>query len=222
MLQVATLDVSVGDIDVMTVDASLPEQGKSLTIDDYKDMAHRLGCKTSALMAVGEVEAPFGGFLFDGRVRILFERHVFSKLTQHKYDSIASDVSSQTPGGYKGGAAEWLRLERAAGLNISDNNLANIASESCSWGKFQLMGYNYDLVDCPDINNFITTMMSGEQGQLGLFGRFIRSTGLAKELQEQNWAKFALRYNGPRYQMNHYDSKLKFAEAKFAALGVHN
>lgn len=193
-----------------------------LTIDDYRQAALTLQCKVSTIMAVGEVEAPKGGFLNDGtdRPTILFERHVFSRLTHHEFDKVASDISSPQAGGYRGGSAEYDRLARACALS-SDPSVAQFAQQACSWGKFQIMGYNWDRTGAGTFDAFLLAMAESEASQLELFCRFISTNRLTRYLRAKNYTLFALNYNGPKYSINHYDTKLSAADKKFASLGVN-
>ncbi|HAF23464.1 MAG TPA: hypothetical protein DCK93_11245, partial [Blastocatellia bacterium] len=54
-----------------------------------------------------------------------------------------------------------------------------------------------------------------EADQLDSFVRFVDVNGLAKYLRTKNWAAFARGYNGPKYKINPYDTKLAAAYKKF-------
>jgi N-acetylmuramidase len=57
-------------------------------------------------------------FLPDRRPVILFERHIFSRETNHTFDASNSDISNPHAGGYSaGGAAQYDRLQRALALD---------------------------------------------------------------------------------------------------------
>jgi len=75
--------------------------------------------KTKKLLNAGDaeiwaaltVETRGCGFLPDKRPYILFERHIFSKYTQHVYDKKYPDISNPVAGGYgEGGENQYLRL----------------------------------------------------------------------------------------------------------------
>ncbi|RDI25169.1 uncharacterized protein DUF3380 [Pseudacidovorax intermedius] len=178
-----------------------------LTPADFARAAATLGCEIAAIQAVCQVEAPRGGFLPDGRPVILFERHQFSRRTGRAYDASYPDISSPKPGGYIGGAAEHDRLARAAALDRP------MALQSASWGRFQIMGFNYEACGFSSLQSFINAMYRSEGDQLDAFVEFIASEGLADELREHRWADFARRYNGPEYAANRYDTKLAAAYA---------
>ena len=166
--------------------------------------AHSIGCPVAAVQAVLDVESR-GGFLPDGRPKILFERLYFSRLTGGKYDQSNPDISAKSWGGYKGGAAEYARLECAIALD------RDAALRSASWGAFQIMGDNFRSCGFPDVEQFVAAMVAGEPEQLDAFVNFVRSTHLDDELSRLDWAGFARGYNGPSYRQNRYDEKLAAA-----------
>lgn len=181
-----------------------------LTPADFTRAAAALGCPTAAIRAVVEVESK-GGFIPDGRPRILFERHKFSALTARRFDATNPAVSARTPGGYIGGAREYDRLGEALALDRA------AALKSASRGAFQLMGFNHALAGHPDVESFVAAMDSGHPAQLDAFVAFIRHAGLAAALATQDWPAFARGYNGPAYARFAYDTKIAAAYARFAA-----
>lgn len=182
----------------------------TLTAQDFQDAADQLGCEVADVKAVCEVEAPRGGFLPSGEPTILFERHQFSKRTGRKFDISHPHISNRQPGGYKGGQAEHIRLAEAVALD------RDAALESTSWGKFQIMGFNYAPAGFESLQEFINAMFQSEGRQLKAFVSFIQHEGMAGFLRERRWAAFARRYNGPNYAINNYDTKMAAAHAKFA------
>jgi len=182
-----------------------------LTDADYQEAATRIGCAVAAVKAVAEVEAPQGGFFEDGRPRILFEGHIFSRRTGGKYDKSHPTISYSkwTRKHYLGGEAEHDRLSVAASLNRS------AALMAASWGKFQLMGFNFALCGFSTLQAFINAMYRSERDQLLAFIEYIRQSRLDDEMRDRRWADFARRYNGPDYLINKYDSKLARAFEKY-------
>lgn len=181
-----------------------------LTEQDFADAADKLGCSIAVIKAVCHVEAPRGGFLPSGEPTILFERHQFSKRTGRKFDISHPHISNPKPGGYKGGQAEHDRLAEAVALD------REAALESTSWGKFQIMGFNYAPAGFESLQAFINAMYQSEGRQLDAFVSFIQHEGLASFLRNQQWAAFAKRYNGPNYAINSYDTKMAAAYKAFA------
>ena len=181
-----------------------------LTSVDFARAAAALGCVPAAVRAVVEVESK-GGFLPDGRVRILFERHKFSAFTGRAFDADHPAVSARQPGGYLGNAREYDRLDEALGLD------RQAALKSASWGAFQIMGFNHAAAGFADVESFVAAMASGHAAQLDAFVAFVRSAGLATALAAQDWPAFARGYNGPAYTRFAYDTKIAEAYARFAA-----
>ena len=181
-----------------------------LAATDFARAAAALGCPVAAVRAVVEVESK-GGFLPDGRPRILFERHKFSAFTDHAFDVDHPAISARQPGGYLGGAREYDRLGEALALN------REAALKSASWGAFQIMGFNHAAAGYADVESFVAAMVSGHAAQLDAFVAFVRAAGLAPALAAQDWPAFARGYNGPAYARFAYDTKIAAAYAKFAA-----
>ena len=187
---------------------------KLLTEQNFIDAAKSINAEVAAIKAVAEVESRGDGFLPDGRPKILFEAHKFSKYTNRKYDTSHPHISSLKWNKklYKGGAKEYDRLNEAIALN------REAALKSASWGKFQVMGFN--AIDCgwPTVEAFVTDMYKDEGEHLRSFLGFVKANNLVKHLQNKDWAKFAFKYNGAGYAENKYDIKMKQAYEKYAAL----
>lgn len=181
-----------------------------LTSADFVRAARALGCDVPAIRAVAKVEAPRGAFQLDGLPTILFERHVFSRLTKGRFDVIVPDLSNPTPGGY------GMYADQHARLAIASNLDRDAALQSASWGMFQIMGFNHASAGHATLQSFINAMYAGEPEHLDAFVALIKSFGLADELRDHRWAAFAKGYNGPGYRANQYDTKI---EAAFRALG---
>jgi N-acetylmuramidase len=185
-----------------------------LTEDDYQRAAQKLGCEVAAVKAVAEVESgPHGAFLSSGDPVILFERHKFHQFTGGKYDQTHPGISNKTPGGYGAVSQQHTRLQEAAALD------PDAALMSCSWGRFQVMGFHWKNLDYPSLKDFVDGMYLSEANHLDSFVRYIEKTGLAKHLKTRNWAGLALGYNGQNYKINKYDEKLAAAYKKHRGTG---
>lgn len=187
---------------------------KLLTEKDFIQAANEIGCEVAAIKAVSEVEAPKGGFLPSGKPTILFEAHIFSAKTGRKYDLTHPKISSRKWNKtlYLGGEREYKRLEQAKQLD------ENAALQSTSWGKFQIMGFNFKICGWDNIKSFVSDMYISEGQHLKAFIGFIKSKKLDKYLISKDWAKFALRYNGTGYKQNKYDEKIAAAYKKYKDL----
>jgi hypothetical protein len=200
--------------------AALTRKGdaKRLTDDDLARAAAKLDVSLACVRAVSEVESRGSGFLSDGRPTILFERHVFWKRLKARgidpapHAERSPDIVSQTFGGYQGGAAEYTRLASAELID------ATAARESASWGSFQVMGYHWERLGYPSIDDFVARMCRSEGEHLDAFVRFVNADpALLAALKRRDWAAFAKGYNGPNYARNRHDTKLEQEYRKFAA-----
>jgi hypothetical protein len=184
---------------------------QTLSESDYLDIANQLGCKVAAIKAVADVESSGDAFFLNGKPKILYEAHIFSRLTNHKYDQSHPSVSSRTWNRslYTGGSQEYVRLEIAMTLDTTE------ALKSTSWGRFQIMGFNYSESGFTSVEAFVKAMFSSERKQLDAFVSFVKNKGLEKHLITLNWASFAKGYNGSQYEQNKYDIKLQKAFEKY-------
>lgn len=185
-----------------------------LTTADFGRAALLLGCEPAAVRAVAAVESAGEGFLEDGRPRILFEAHIFARLTNQRFNESHPDLSSRTwnKALYQGGAAEHDRLARAAALD------RNAAIQSASWGKFQIMGFNWRKCGFANLQDFVNAMYRSEREHLTAFCNIVKSFGLADELRRLDWVGFADGYNGPGFALNEYDSRLARAFGNFKSI----
>jgi hypothetical protein len=183
-----------------------------LTRANFVRAAAMLDCEVAAIQAVAEVESLGDGFLLDGRPKILFERHVFSRLTERRFDDAYPDLSNTAPGGYSGGVGEYARLYRAVQLD------GDAAVQAASWGAFQIMGFNWQACGEASLTGFLLAVHHDDGAHLGLFCRFIVSRGLAGALRAKDWTEFARGYNGPAFAKNRYDQKIAAAYARHAGV----
>lgn len=192
---------------------------------DIERAAARLQVTVPHIKAVCAVESNGGGFLRDGRVKILFERHQYYKkfltvrnATQNLADLTAQrnqlavahpNICNPVRGGYIGGAPEHDRLTLARSFNDG------AGLDSASWGLFQIMGFNAKGLDYPSVQSFVRAMEASEGDQLEAFCRFVlKNQRLVRALKQRDWATFALCYNGTAYRENNYDVKLATAYLK--------
>ncbi len=190
---------------------------KTLTFSQINNFAKQLKIEPAAMRAVIEVESSGGGFLPDGRPKILFEGHIFWSLLEGKGLKPRKLCKGNenilyprwTKKHYKGGAAEHDRLERAKRIH------EEAALSSASWGMFQVMGFNYYMTDYKNVSDFAAAQYFSELEHLKAFLGFVESKKLLPHLRSHDWAKFARGYNGRSYKKNKYDEKLDAAYRKF-------
>lgn len=192
---------------------------------DIIDVANELKVEVAAVKAVNEVESSGRGYLVDGRVKILFEGHVFwQQLTERKIDAAPLAKNNENilfknsdRKFYVGGKGEYARLDQAIGI-LDDTRVAEAAYASASWGLFQIMGYHFKSLGYTEIMQFVGEMKESEGHQLKIFSKYVQVNKLTKYLKDKQWAEFALRYNGKGYKANKYDEKLDKAYKKYKAV----
>ncbi len=94
------------------------------------------------------------------------------------------------------------------------------AMMSASWGKFQIMGFNFGVCGFRTVDEFIDAMKEDEGRQLDAFVEFVIQNFLADELRKRDWAAFAKGYNGPDYKKNDYDKKMADAYKEYKAENI--
>lgn len=181
---------------------------RALTEQDYLDAAKQLDVEPAVIKAVAEVESRGDGFLESGEPVILFERHIFRRLTNKAFDGKYPYLSNKTPGGYGKSSAQHSRLQEAVTLN------REAALQSCSWGKFQVLGMNWKPLGYSSLQEFVNAMYESEAAHLDSFIRFVKANGLTQYLRDHEWAEFARRYNGPAYKKHNYHGRLATAYKK--------
>ena len=151
------------------------------------------------------------GFLADRRPKILFERHIFHRLTDGRFDAEDPDVSQPTAGGYGlGGAHQYERLAAALLLD------REAALKSASWGLSQILGTNFAAAGFSRVEDMVEAMGKSEDDQLRAGVQFIITNGMDVPLRNHDWASFARRYNGPNFAANNYDGLLDHFYHRYA------
>jgi hypothetical protein len=198
-----------------------------LTNDDYTLAAVILGCDISIIRAITKIESKGNGFLSSGEVKILYEPFQFGRLTQHKWNgAIFSFDGMAYPISLKGKwsvpacryGSERIQHKKLTFAKSLDNSAA---LQSCSWGLFQLMGFNYKLCGYQNVFDFVEAMNISEGKQLAAFCNFIVSVGLKEAFQSKKFKEIAIKFNGKSYHQNtpqiedDYDYKLSEADKQY-------
>lgn len=223
------VDGVVGDKTWSTLISQAPDLFKRIAAlwlkqADLDGAANKLGVERAAVKAVYDVEAQGAGFL-GLKPKILFEGHVFwQRLKARGIDPETKRAGNEdilypkwTTQFYKGGLAEYDRLERAKAIH------QEAALESASWGLFQILGREHQLAGYGDVRGFVADMQRSEREQLGAFtsfisGKTLRGRPLKDYLAALDWPSFAYGYNGEGYARNRYDEKLKAAYERAKSL----
>ena len=185
--------------------------------DKWTELAARLDVEVAALKAVALVESRGSGFLPapDHRPKILFEGHIFHRLTAGRFSASHPNISHPKwdRKQYSGsGRGEWERLEKAAALD------AAAAMQSASWGAFQIMGFNYALCGFDSVGRFVEAHSRDAEAQVEAFANLLGRprSPLIAPLRAKQWANFARLYNGEGYKKNQYDTKMANAYAQLS------
>jgi hypothetical protein len=197
--------------------------GAKLTDADFKRAAERLkpGVHVAMIRAYAEVESGGkSGFGSKGLPVIAFEGHIFRKYTKKIYDKshpmlsypYVKKAGPEWQHNNKNQDKAWETLREALALNH------DAALMACSWGMFQVMGFNYSTCGYASVDKFVQAMKAGESGQLDAFVGFcLKTPGLRQALQDRNYVQCARLYNGNDY--GDYDKRIKTKYEKYSKLG---
>lgn len=183
----------------------------AVTAEELNALAVRLGCTLKQLRAVSLVESSGGGFDRLGRPKILFERHLFHRLTKGEFGQRA--FSNPKGGGYD--ASSWDKLLAACAYD------PDAAFGACSWGKFQVLGLHASLrapdgsprFGFADSFTLAKSTVASEAAHYDLLARYIDVFDLKSELRALSTdpvtcRPFARAYNGSAYEKGGYHRKL--------------
>ncbi len=193
-----------------------------LTEADFISAAQLLKCEVAAIKAVSQIESGKSGFLPSGRPKILFEGHFFYRfLSQHGKAALAAKefptvcYTRWTKAHYLGGEREYDRLRVALEACKKYGVPESAALRSASWGRYQIMGDNYQKAGFDTVYSFVEGMFLGEKHHLNAFCKYLINTFLDDELRALDFARFAYGYNGAGYKKNNYDVLMRDAYLKF-------
>lgn len=214
--------------------------GEKITEDDWKRAAANIGCEIPVLKSIPAVETSgLSGFYSDTGTppipRLRFERTWFHNKTNGKYDATNADLSMpphDTLGALKhsknkSANDEYARLEAAPMYPGTDpHGTGNFhrfinaclldqsaAIECCSWGKFQVMGFNWRACGSPDIHTFLKAIFTSEKAQFDMYTGFVQNDehgALKQAVVNKDWVRIAKIYNGakeavpPKWWLKHH------------------
>lgn len=184
------------------------EQGGGIvgTGDFIQTAARKIGCEMATLQAILEVESSGEAYDKKGRLIILPEKHKFWRYLPKSLRNKARMKGLATPkwsrSNYKGlggsgSDRRWLRLRNMVAMH------ERAALKSASYGKAQIMGFNYKLCRYGDVTSFVLALAQHEDNQDEAFVNFLLGVGLAEDLRQRDFKAIARRYNGSG-QVAHY------------------
>jgi murein DD-endopeptidase MepM/ murein hydrolase activator NlpD len=202
--------------------------GGEISDKDIKAAALELTCEPGLIYAIAKQESAKSSFFKLGArtvPKILYERHWFRKLTkpdkaspspwEEKYHDICGpayhltkknkgkEVIDRVTGRFavlddiygSEGTPQYVRLIKAYQLD------KNAALQACSWGKFQIMGFNFKSAGFKSVTAFTRAMSLGDGEHMKAFLKFAKSNNtLLKGLQEKNYEKIAEGHNGTSWR----------------------
>jgi hypothetical protein len=185
--------------------------GETISEEEFAAAASDIGCEVAVIKAIAQVESGAGGAYFnysdwDRVPAILFERHKFHHYTNGAYDSVDANISHSSvssravayPGinGYWASKYQYQRLLKAYALDKT------AALKSASWGRFQLMGFNWKTVPgVTSVEDMVMKFGASEKWHLrGLVGFIKSNSTLRNATINKNWLAFANCYNGTGHQ----------------------
>lgn len=184
---------------------------KPVSDHDIARAAEAFGLTPAMVGAIYEVESKGRGMSqATGLPVILYEPHVFSRLTKRQFDGSHPEISYPKWKTLPYPATQTRRYDQmlaACALAPSE------AFQSASWGLGQVMGFNYRTCGFDDIWSFVRAMASGEPAQLKAMLAFIKSNGLVPAIIRKDWKAVARAYNGDG-QVALYSRRLAEAYAK--------
>ncbi|PZX93753.1 hypothetical protein DOS84_10165 [Flavobacterium aquariorum] len=190
------------------VKTSCKEQGALIREDDYKEVSKRLGVEVEVMKAIAKQESKRNSFWKKGQATILFERHKMWKYLKKtgKTDDELEELKKKYPrivnnsaGGYGQYSEQYEKLKTAKKINYT------CALKACSWGKFQVMGFNYTVAfSSPKEMEKAVNMC--ELQQFKFFVGYLENTdGLLNAMKNKDWESIAEKYNGSSWKTTNPD-----------------
>lgn len=200
----------------MTILMGVPRfkgRGKRLDVWDYGRIGRLIGVGEDEIRAVVEVEAAGSGFDSEGRIKMLFEPHVFwRELAEGKRAlAVTQGLAYRRWGERPYPRDSYPRLEAAMKVDRP------AALRSASWGLGQIMGFNCRAAGYLTAADMVDAFVDDEEKHVEAMVRFILSEGLDDDLRRHDWSGFARGYNGAGYAQHGYHTKLAAAYAKWRA-----
>lgn len=194
---------------------ALPERTFSpilgVSDDHIASVAADLGVEVCAIKSVAHVESSGSAYYASGKPVIKYERHIFDRETESKFSTIFPLISNSSMRHVYGEDNNYDLLYKAVNLD------RDAALKSVSWGKFQIMGFNYKAAGYSNVEDFVTAMHKSEKIQFDAFVSFLKNDSERHAaLKEKNWEKFTAKYNGGGWRKTNpnYPTRMKdFYEA---------
>lgn len=184
-------------------------KGTLISNEVYEKEAKRIGIEVAMIQAIAKQESKRNSFWEEGQATILFERHKmweYLKKDLNKTDEELiklkeqdSSIVNNTAGGYGKYSEQYTKLEKAKKLDYTT------ALKACSWGKFQVMGFNYAVkYSSPEEMEKAVNMCELQQFYFFL-GYLENTSGMIQAIKNKNWESIASKYNGSNWKNQNPD-----------------
>lgn len=195
-------------------------QPSRLTLADLYREAARLGIAYPLFRAVDEVESRGAGWFDDGSLAILYEPHVFDRLTAGKHRGQTVKIGAvHWPLSYaKWGTHKYGSWRVQHPKRLAARALDSVAEDaSCSWGRYQVMGHHARALGWASTDAMVAEMEHDERAHLRAFVGYITTVEprCLKALQQGNVPIFTRYYNGTG-QIKVYAPRIVAAAERFA------
>jgi hypothetical protein len=187
--------------DIKTVGIDLVGYKLSSKRRSLSDHAYEMNIEFAVLVALVMQESNGVSFRY-GMPVLLFEAHVFERCLRKAgfssseliaNNSRLADIIRVSP--YRKYGSFRKQLNRYKLAKRVDSSCAICA---CSWGKFQVLGENWEMVGEESPQSFLESMGS-EEGQLDIFIKYVKAKkGLVDALQNKDWMQVKRLYQGKR------------------------
>lgn len=197
--------------------------GGEVTSDDITAAAKELKCDPGLIHAIARQESAHSSFFMLGKrkvPKILFERQWFRNLTRpnksspsphemthpeicgrayHRtkkkngvlVDRKTEEVVALNDAYGPEGEFQYQRLVKAYQLD------PDAALKACSWGKFQIMGFNHKAAGYPTVKDFTKAMSRSDAAHINAFLKFAKNNPLLLDgLRNADFEKIAEGHNG--------------------------
>lgn len=192
---------------IAAVFAPCPVERRVAPPSAWAIVARDLGVELAMLRALARVEAPRGAFDNSGVIACLFERHLFRRYTDGRFDGSHPFLSNQSAGGYGKYREQPSRIAAAAALH------QRAALEATSWGRFQVLGRWADEMGYGTPYRMAIQFALGELEQLEGLGRYLRLVNpkALAHLRTKNFEGLADAYNGRGHARHNYAGRFAAA-----------
>lgn len=179
-------------------------KGSLISKDLYEKESKRIGVETAMMLSIAKQESKRESFYKEGQATILFERHKMweylmkdlkkSKEELKKLKAADPAIVNDNSGGYGKYSEQYEKLEKAKKIDY------NTAVKSCSWGKFQVMGFNYAVAFSSPKEMEKSVNLCEIQQFYFFIGYLEKTNGIIDAMKNKNWELIAAKYNGSKWK----------------------